>query len=119
MVITGLLSCFYAGAHASAWNSHFPTYIERWIWRGACIYIVPVVPFLSTLDFMVGEVDLRISNEFLENLNEAVFFFLAGMTTISYLLGRLFIPVEAFISIRSLPVGAFETVQWVEYWPHV
>jgi hypothetical protein len=48
-----------------------------------------------------------------------VFFFLAGMTTISYLLARLFIPVEAFISIRSLPVGAFETVEWVEYWPHV
>jgi len=119
MFMTGLLSCFYAGAHASAWSSHFPTYIERWIWRGACICIASVVPFLCTLFFICSKViDSRI-NLFLKKLNVAVFCFLAGMTTISYLLARLFIPVEAFISIRSLPVGAFETVQWVEYWPHV
>jgi hypothetical protein len=34
MFMTGLLSCVYAGSHASAWSSHFPSYIERWIWRG-------------------------------------------------------------------------------------
>jgi hypothetical protein len=125
MFMTGLLSCFYAGAHASAWNSHFPTYIERWIWRGACVCIASVAPFLCTLFFICKKVDGKIYrlngriNTFLRKLNEAVFIFLAGMTTISYLLARLFIPVEAFISIRSLPVGAFETVEWVEYWPHV
>jgi len=124
MFMTGLLSCFYAGAHASAWSSHFPTYIERWIWRGACICIASVVPFLCTLFFICGKVSRRFDRldrrfDRLHKLNVAVFSFLAGMTTISYLLARLFIPVEAFISIRSLPVGAFETVEWVEYWPHV
>jgi hypothetical protein len=118
MFMAGVLSCFYAGAHASAWSSHFPTYIERWIWRGACICIASVIPFLCTLFFLAVSVERRIGS-ILDKLNFVVFCFLSGMTTISYILARLFIPVEAFISIRKLPVGAFETVEWVEYWPHV
>ena len=32
---------------------------------------------------------------------------------------RLYLVVEAFISVRSLPVGAYETVNWVEFLPHI
>jgi len=42
-----------------------------------------------------------------------------GGITITYLFSRLFIVFESFISIRSLPVGAYDTVTWVGYWPHI
>lgn len=29
----------YGGVHATVWNSHFPTPIERWLWRASCIII--------------------------------------------------------------------------------
>jgi len=36
-----------------------------------------------------------------------------------YSFARLFLVTEAFISIRSLPVGAYDTVTWVNVLPHV
>jgi len=39
--------------------------------------------------------------------------------TALYILAHLFIPVEAFILVQSLPLGAFATVAWMEYWPRV
>jgi len=122
----GLLSCFYAGAHASAWSSHFPSYIERWIWRGACICIAAGVPFARALwvfpsvigDCLVLQRQGRVV-KLLKYLLAPIIFLLFGLSIISYIVARLFIPLEAFISIRSLPIGAFENVEWVEYWPHV
>jgi hypothetical protein len=43
--------------------------------------------------------------------------YMLGMALYGF--ARLFIVVEAFISIRSLPIGSFKTVNWLEYWPHV
>ena len=36
-----------------------------------------------------------------------------------FFFARLFIVVEAFISIRSLPVGAYDTVNWINFLPHI
>lgn len=33
--------------------------------------------------------------------------------------GRIFLPVEAFISLRNLPEGSFNTTVWEDYWPHL
>jgi len=132
MFMTGLLSCLYAGSHASAWPSHFPSYIERWIWRGACIGIAAGVPFVCAIWYLMGLVcdkldDMEIHSnrwkktvtKYLQHWVPVIFSFFFGLTVIVYICSRLFIPLEAFISIRSLPVGAFETVEWAEYWPHV
>jgi hypothetical protein len=64
-----------------------------------------------------GYVDLP--SRVLKFLVVKLYFFTIGLAAMLYVLSRLFIPLEAFISIRSLPVGAFETVAWAEYWPHV
>jgi hypothetical protein len=109
VLMVTILSCLYAGSHASAWLSHFPTYIERWIWRGSCIAIAATPPVSWILlkwlsPFACGSFSVLVPG------------FLALAI---YLLARLFIPVEAFISMRSLPIGAFETVDWTEFWPHV
>jgi hypothetical protein len=110
VVIVTILSCLYAGSHASAWFSHFPTYIERWIWRGSCIAIAATPPVSSILLYVLVILDPFI----------IVLAFFPGLLALTiYLLARLFIPVEAFISMRSLPIGAFETVDWTEFWPHV
>lgn len=38
---------------------------------------------------------------------------------IAYIVARVFLVVEAFISIRSLPSGAYDTVAWVNVLPHI
>jgi len=129
MFMTGLLSYFYAASHASEWSSHFPSYIERWIWRGSCIRIAAGVPFIGGLWVWVKVFKKGLNrpeglwhhrvDTLLKSLFMGIFYFLLGLAVISYILARLFIPVEAFISMRSLPVSAFEAVDGVEYWPHV
>ncbi|KAF8241843.1 hypothetical protein K440DRAFT_665129 [Wilcoxina mikolae CBS 423.85] len=37
MVLEGLFIAIIAGLHALAWNNHFPTETEAWLWRIACI----------------------------------------------------------------------------------
>jgi hypothetical protein len=124
MVIFTILSCFYAGSHASAWSSHFPTYIERWIWRGACIAIASTIPVGWSLVRFFVWLEERSGNltsywELINGLSVLAFFVTGFLALAIYLLARLYIPAEAFISMRSLPIGAFETVDWVEFWPHV
>lgn len=36
----------------------------------------------------------------------------------SLFLARIFIVVEAFVSIRELPVEAYDTPQWSDVFPH-
>ncbi|KAL8721935.1 MAG: hypothetical protein Q9225_001491 [Loekoesia sp. 1 TL-2023] len=38
---------------------------------------------------------------------------------IVYCLGRCYILLEDLIELRSLPVSAYQTVDWQRYWPHV
>lgn len=39
--------------------------------------------------------------------------------TFIYCCARAFIFTGSFISIRSLPVGAYKTVVWDNFWPHI
>jgi TRAP-type C4-dicarboxylate transport system permease small subunit len=38
---------------------------------------------------------------------------------LAFIFSRLFLVVEAFISMRSLPIGAYSTVSWVGFLPHI
>jgi hypothetical protein len=129
MLLAWFLSAVYAGAHASAWSSHFPSYMERWIWRGSCISIASAIPILWSV-FTGGAIVFEILNIMTYNwaswqqdvllLPLAYFGIgLLGAVLISYVSARCFILVESFISMRSLPVGAYDTIEWTGFWPHV
>jgi len=118
LLMCALLSCAYAGCHATAWSSHFPSNTERWIWRGSCMWIAAGFPCAS--------VSLHVFDLMINKLPELLLCIIGFGYCALYMLGialygiaRLFIVVEAFISIRSLPIGSFKTVNWLEYWPHV
>ncbi|KAH8148307.1 uncharacterized protein LAJ45_07760 [Morchella importuna] len=49
----------------------------------------------------------------------AVALLVAALFVIVYCGARAFILVETFICLRSLPVGAYKTVRWDEFWPHL
>lgn len=45
--VLSFLSLLYGGAHAAAWNSHFPTEVERLLWRVATVVVAsPVFVFM-------------------------------------------------------------------------
>jgi hypothetical protein len=105
-ILTGL-SVLYAGIHASSWNGHFPTHAEAILWRIAVCYIAASGFILSGWMFLIDHTGFRFLGWF-------AFFTLAILV-----LFRCYLVVESFISIRSLPIGSYSTVSWVNFLPHI
>lgn len=111
--IGALLHIIYAACHATAWNAYFPSPAERWLWRISCVVIASLSP--STFIYRRASRLLGFEDKalFLERSGPAQF-----GTSFLYIASKGFLILEALISIRSLPVGSYKTVQWEKYWPH-
>jgi hypothetical protein len=104
MEATSFIFCIFGAVHCIAWNFIFPSDVELWLWRvGSLCTLVPVI--LPVIWFWVPVT--------LENwvLSVAVI----GL----YIPVRLYLFVEVFVGLRSVPVDVFRTVQWTEWIPHI
>ena len=123
-IILWMASFAYGAIHASAWNDHFPSQAEKWIWRAAATYIGFCGGLWIILNYVAQA--YRPFNEFWEGwmdgkgkwYHNVVIGFLVVICGFSFCLARLFIVVEAVISIRSLPAAAYVTPDWTEIFPH-
>lgn len=112
----------YGGGHLAAWaSSSFPTAVEQWLWRSAAIMLT-LVPFWGSLWISWWKAAASKRRELFPIRNGdldivvAPFFFVIIM---AYLLARAYLLVESLISLRLLPVGAYLTVNWTRYLPHI
>ena len=101
----------YSCLHVIAWNFHFPTRIEQTIWRVNCIIMVT-----TTFVFFFRQAcrELRYIGKATINWQALV----SSAAVLIYTAARMYIVVECFVSLRSLPVGAFDSVQWSNFIPH-
>jgi hypothetical protein len=124
--IPGLMSTVffftYSALHATVWNASFPTVQEKWTWRVSCL-LITAKPFLLYLIAGIviqlrlwgglhagpGNLDGRYKSNKLLNVF-FVFLYLGGTWTLLF---------ESFFSLRNLPKGAYETVPWSVYLPHL
>ena len=138
-----LLVCtlVYCGLHFIGWNFSFPTKIEHTLWRACSCSVVGTAFVLWVCETIQdghrlgrwekwyaqmfpakGEFVLRRwTTEKLEGRAPFIpLWEVIVMTpmTVIYTLARAFVVVEAFASLRSLPEGAYVTVQWTDYIPH-
>lgn len=131
----------YCCLHFIAWDFSFPTQVERTLWHAGCIIIVcTTFIFLACETYQDGHrlgrwerwyvklfpqrsggmrrIDTmekrRREQEFIP-LWEVI---IMSPVTFMYALARTYIVVEVFVSLRSLPVGAFDSVQWSNFIPH-
>jgi hypothetical protein len=117
-----LFNLLYGGGHLAAWaSSSFPTSIEQWLWRRSAMMLVlmPLWGFLWIGWWKAASSKWKIfypvrNGDF--DIVVAPFFILL---ILAYALGRSFLLVESLISLRGLPKGAFATVNWSEYLPHI
>ncbi|KAF8242899.1 hypothetical protein K440DRAFT_563738 [Wilcoxina mikolae CBS 423.85] len=118
------LSLLYGGAHVAAWNTHFPTTVERLLWKISACLASSFVP----VSLLVYQGYSKLNRYTVLEGQKIHWGWMAVATTLLYLyfgLGgpifvaaRMFLTVESFSSLRSLPAGSFKTVPWSNYWPH-
>ena len=120
-----LLPAIYGGVHLSAWGFEFPTPIESLLWKVACIVIAASIPVWCVTTFPTVGISgaLATHHKRLETLSDL---FMAFMVLICgklliYVLAvcRFYIVVEAFVSLRSMPIGVYWTPAWIQMIPHL
>ncbi|KAH0556555.1 hypothetical protein GP486_005587 [Trichoglossum hirsutum] len=129
----------FGGIHCIAWNFSFPSRVEKIFWHVACILSIFIPLLISLILYLfVWMNKLRRRPEgfprtpafvkdkaarFMESRRSGSFDTLAILTGIAftfiYCIARLYLLLEIFISLRSLPVGTYETVRWSKFLPHI
>ncbi|KAK6430266.1 hypothetical protein LTR95_013581 [Oleoguttula sp. CCFEE 5521] len=119
--ISACTSAVFSAIHLAAWDSTFPTAVERIIWRVATL-VTALVFILSWLVEILVRFDAvwwpptmvrdRFRSQALKEAEAILSFGTIVVSIILYILARLFLIVEPFRSLAYLPLDAYIT-----YWP--
>jgi hypothetical protein len=109
--ITLAAGVIFGAIHCVAWSFHFPSHTESLLWRisSAVITAVPVLVFVAAVVAAFSYNDLLI------------YLLVVVMVVLGllYVAARAITVVLAFVTLASLPLGAFQTVHWTTLIPHV
>ena len=135
-----VFSLLYCGSHLSAWSFHFPTVVEMWMWRGACLIMMGAPPIFLHFQIVMNpfgdpdqydETDETDAEKWGERSAMdktriilkygflVIHLFLVELFVKKFLLfSRLYLLAESLASLRSPVNGTYTTVDWTEYLPH-
>ena len=97
----------FGGIHCAGWFFIFPSNFEAFNWR-LCSVFLTCAPFLLPPSIYL----LKVSFPVLIPI-------IGGDTVMLYVFARLFLLVEAFISLRHLTPGMLALVKWTSFIPHI
>ncbi|KIK64277.1 hypothetical protein GYMLUDRAFT_985423 [Collybiopsis luxurians FD-317 M1] len=102
-----LIGTLFGLIHCAAWTFHFPSKLERDLWRIMSLFItaVPLTIIIAVIPILMPRY------AYLARINRLFF--------VIYIFARLTIFIMAFVLLRDLPEGAFQEIQWTTYIPHV
>jgi hypothetical protein len=130
MILETVGATFFVGIHLIGWNFTFPTNLELLFWRVANLTLVGIM-VCYLLFLHVGGLIARCVGKFLFKkearttldllkLCPAWFLVLViGSVVGLYSVARLYIIIEALVGLRALPTGAYATVDWTSFLPHM
>ena len=125
-----LLEMIYFGIHLAGWNLTFPTQTERILWRIASLQLLGVLLFyliIITIGtyFYVQIARILFDKDVTSMLGVAycsprwLLLLVYYPVITAYGIPRIYILAEPFVSLRALPLGAYTSVSWADFIPHV
>ena len=122
IIIAALPTASFSLLHLIAWDFDFPTRFEQLMWRWTCVSMVIVLGVGCTIEAgsIVAEgftaSGLTTLKRYKLRWPTNLLFFIPGAL---YMSARLIVIIEIIISLRLLPSGSFEVVQWSDFLPHL
>ena len=104
----------FGGIHCAGWFFTFPSSDEAMLWRISSAVLTGIAFLLPLLIYLFVPKD--ISNT---HLWESFFVALLIIIILAYVMSRLLLLVEAFISLRYLTPGMLALVKWTSFIPHI
>ncbi|CAF9931386.1 MAG: hypothetical protein GOMPHAMPRED_005907 [Gomphillus americanus] len=124
----------FATIHMAAWNSHFPTKVEQFLWRLSTLYVLSAVMATWIVLSVTFEVWPRVKQRFegknpeKQRRKKGRWRTIAPLPTrtsypaipiaLIYFAARSYILVEDIVNLRSLPQSTYVTVDWNTFLPH-
>lgn len=121
VIILAIPTASFSLLHLVAWNFAFPTREEQLMWRWTCIsmgIILGIGCFVEAISIVVDgytTTGLTTLNGYKLRWPTNLLFLIPGFL---YMSSRLIVIVEIIISLRLLPAGCFDVVQWSDLLPH-
>ena len=100
----------FGGIHCVGWFFNFPSSAEAMLWRVSSA-VLTVVAFLSPIIVFFLSV--------LYDNHECFGIAVSAIIILVYVVSRLLLVVEAFISLRHLTPGMLALVKWTSFLPHI
>ncbi|KAF9008030.1 hypothetical protein BDQ17DRAFT_1407261 [Cyathus striatus] len=113
--------------HCIAWNSDFPSTAEKTLWHTSSI-LTAMVPLLDAALGSFGIMCDKLADSVYKDKDwqhvclKIVTAIAMGALLIGvlfYVMARLYLLLEAFLSLRALPPSAFKIVEWTIVFPHI
>lgn len=122
IVVLAVPTASFSLLHLIGWNFDFPTPLEQLLWRWTCV-AMGIILGSGCLIEAISIVAEGYTTSGLTTLNgyklrwpTNLLFFVPGFL---YMSARLIVIGEIVASLRYLPPGCFEVVQWSEIFPHM
>ncbi|KAF8969319.1 hypothetical protein BDZ97DRAFT_236021 [Flammula alnicola] len=97
--------------HLLAWSLDFPSRTEQLLWRTSALVITVEPAWLGLAELLA---------KFVEYDDWLWWVSLPGMLGIPlYIIARIFLLTEAFLSLRALPTAAYQSIEWTSIIPHL
>ncbi|MCJ1322002.1 hypothetical protein MMC15_007347 [Xylographa vitiligo] len=114
-----VLSLFFGAVYVAGWNISFPTRAEQIVWRICTVMLFSLVVAFWAVDAGVELHERQKNVSVADKLAVTpIRMVLYTFICLVYVIIRLYILIEPFVGLRSLPAVAFETVQWSSFIPH-
>ncbi|KAF8581885.1 hypothetical protein K439DRAFT_1392285 [Ramaria rubella] len=112
-ISTMFIATVFGAIHCIAWLFPFPSNEEQTLWRVASL----IVTCAPALEIGLGIFTFGWSNHISGDLRVPVYIFVFSLCL--YVFARVTLLVLAFTSLQSLPLSAYQSVQWTTFIPHI
>ncbi|KIK53919.1 hypothetical protein GYMLUDRAFT_922503 [Collybiopsis luxurians FD-317 M1] len=99
----------FGAIHCAAWTSKFPSTAEEVLWK-VCSLLVTCVPMYLAWVNIIVNIHPNLPTWVWRSIK-----WVSMGTLFMYILARLSLIVQSFVSLRDLPPGIFKAVQWTNF----
>ncbi|KAM0801061.1 hypothetical protein BDR22DRAFT_848925 [Usnea florida] len=117
IVFTSLCPAVFGAIHVASWNIKLLSNVEQWLWRASALYCLAPGALLWLYAGLYAWCDEQ--SWIPKSATLALTVPAAVVTFLLYIIARIFMIVEVFLSLRALPASAYESVQWSSFIPHI
>ena len=105
-----VVAVIFATPHFLGWNFAFASTAECWLWRSCCILLVvcPIAYLISTNFY-------KSAPSWYQSWGADILF---CVSLLLYVLSRIYMLAEVFLTFRNAPVGIYRKISWTQYLGH-